>query len=108
MIRSIGDVADESAVVPVLGARHRGHDSRQRPRRAEFVELERDGVATAFDLEGTWNPDGFAGTLAELARAIAEDREPFNSARHNLLSLAITLAACRSAEEGSRLVAVDE
>jgi predicted dehydrogenase len=75
---------------------------------AEFVELERDGIATAFDLEGTWNPDGFAGTLAELARAIAEDREPFNSARHNLLSLAITLAACRSAEEGSRLVALDE
>jgi len=75
---------------------------------AEFVELERDGITTAFDLEGTWVPDGFAGTLAELARAIAEDREPFNSARHNLLSLAITLAACRSAEQGSRLVAVDE
>ena len=54
---------------------------------SEFVELERDGVTTAFALEGTWNPDGFAGTLAELARAIAEDREPFNSARHNLLSL---------------------
>jgi len=74
----------------------------------EFVELERDGITTAFDLEGTWNPDGFAGTLGELAQAIAEDREPFNSARHNLLSLAITLAACRSAEEGSRLVALDE
>ena len=75
---------------------------------SELVELERDGVTSPSTLEGTWNPDGFAGTLAELADAIAEDREPFNSARHNLLSLAITLAACRSAEEGSRLVSLDE
>ncbi len=75
---------------------------------SDFVELEREGITSSFALEGAWYPDGFAGTLAELAGAIAEDREPFNSARHNLLSLAITLAACRSAEEGSRLVSLDE
>ena len=76
---------------------------------SDFVELERDGASPdGFALEGAWFPDGFAGTLAELASAIAEEREPFNSARHNLLSLAIALAACRSAEEGSRAVSLDE
>jgi predicted dehydrogenase len=75
---------------------------------SDFVELERDGVTSRFALEGAWFPDGFAGTLAELANAIAEDREPFNSARHNLLSLRIALAACRSAEERSRPVSLDE
>jgi predicted dehydrogenase len=66
---------------------------------SEFVELERNGARTRFELEGTWNSQGFAGTLGELVSAIAEGREPYNSARHNLLSLELTLAACRSAEE---------
>ena len=72
------------------------------------VELERDRVFTRFDLEGEWYPDGFAGTMGELLCAVAEEREPFNSARHNLTSLQMTLAACRSASEGSRPVALDE
>ena len=75
---------------------------------SDFVELERDGVTSRFTLEGAWYPDGFGGTLGELISAIAEDREPFNSARHNLLSLQMTLAACRSAEEGARPVSLDE
>jgi predicted dehydrogenase len=75
---------------------------------SDFLELERDAITSRFALDGAWYPEGFAGTLAELASAIAEDREPFNSARHNLLSLAITLAACRSADGGSRLVSLDE
>jgi predicted dehydrogenase len=75
---------------------------------SDFVELERDGIASRFALEGAWYPDGFAGALGELVSAIDEDREPSNSARHNLLSLQITLAACRSAEEGGRPVTLDE
>lgn len=75
---------------------------------SDFVELDRDGAVVRYDLEGAWYPDGFAGTLGELVSAIAEDREPFNSARHNLLSLRLTLAACRSAEEGGRPVSLDE
>ena len=75
---------------------------------SDFVELERDGVMSRYALEGGWYPDGFAGTLGELVSAIAENREPFNSARHNLLSLQMTLAACLSAEEGSRLVTLEE
>jgi predicted dehydrogenase len=74
----------------------------------DYVELERDGTATRYELEGEWLPDGFAGTIGELFSAIAEQREPFNSARHNLLTLQMTLAACRSAEQSGRPVALDE
>jgi predicted dehydrogenase len=74
---------------------------------SDFVELERDGVTSRFALQGTVY-DGFAGALGELACAIDEDREPFNSARHNLLTLQMTLAACHSAEQGGRPVAPDE
>ena len=75
---------------------------------SDFLELEREGVVSSFALEGAWYPDGFAGSLAELVSAVAEDREPFNSARHNLLSLRMTLAACKSAEEEARAVSLDE
>jgi predicted dehydrogenase len=74
----------------------------------ERLELERDGTTSQFQLDGSWHTDGFAGALGELVTAIAEQREPYNSARHNLLSLQITFAACRSAEEDSRLVLLDE
>jgi predicted dehydrogenase len=74
----------------------------------ELLELERDGTTSHFELDGTWHTEGFAGALGELVTAIAEDREPFNSARHNLLSLQIMFAACRSAEEDSRPVTLDE
>jgi predicted dehydrogenase len=75
---------------------------------SDFIELERNGVSTRYALDGAWYPDGFAGALGELVTSIAENREPFNSARHNLLSLQMTLAACRSAEEGARAVSLDE
>ena len=78
------------------------------PVAGEWVELEREGVCSRFTLEGSWALDGFAGAMAELVTAIAEEREPYNSARHNLLSLQLTLAACRSAEEDGRPVSPDE
>jgi predicted dehydrogenase len=74
----------------------------------ELLELERDGATSSFQLDGTWHTEGFAGALGELVTAIAEDREPLNSARHNLLSLRMTLAACLSAEEEARPVTLDE
>ncbi|MBA2296292.1 MAG: Gfo/Idh/MocA family oxidoreductase [Actinobacteria bacterium] len=73
---------------------------------SESLELERDGRTTRFQLEGSWHTDGFAGAMGELVTAIAEQREPYNSARHNLLSLELTFAACRSAEDDGRPVAV--
>ncbi len=51
-------------------------------------------------LLGQWFPDGFHGTMGELLRAIEDDREPYNSARHNLESLALCFAAVASAETG--------
>lgn len=72
----------------------------------DFVELDRRGEISRYPLEGEWWPDGFGGTMAELVSAVAERREPYNSARHNLLSLELTLAACRSAEQDGRPVSV--
>jgi len=55
-------------------------------------------------LEGDWFTNGFHGTMAELLCAIEEDREPYNSARHNLRSLALCFAAVASAETGQPVV----
>jgi len=74
----------------------------------DFVELERAGTFTRYQLQGEWLPDGFAGTMGELCSAVAGGREPSNSARDNVQSLQMTLAACRSADEGGRPVALDE
>jgi len=73
----------------------------------ELLELERDGTTTRLQLEGSWHTNGFAGAMGELVTAIAEKREPYNSARNNLLSLELTLAACHSAENHGRPVALE-
>jgi len=52
------------------------------------------------ELEGNWFTDGFHGTMGELLCAIAENREPVNSARENLRSLALCFAAIASAADG--------
>ena len=57
----------------------------------------RRGVASP-TLKGSWFPDGFHGAMAELFCAIEEKREPDNSARNNLQSLALCFAAVASAE----------
>ena len=51
-------------------------------------------------LHGAWFNDGFRGAMGELLSAIEQDREPENSARHNLTSLAICFAAVKSAHTG--------
>ena len=55
-------------------------------------------------LVGSWFPDGFHGTMAELLASIEEQREPMNSARNNLASLALCFAAVASAERGKPVV----
>ena len=52
------------------------------------------------ELCGQWFNDGFRGTMGELLCAIEEDREPENSARENLRSLAICFAAVQAANTG--------
>ena len=49
---------------------------------------------------------GSRARWASSSPSVAERREPYNSARHNLLSLELTLAACLSAEDDGRPVAV--
>jgi predicted dehydrogenase len=105
-IRSTG-----GAVAAVPGCRFWIHGSEGTIRGSillgsDRVELERDGATTAFPFDGVWYNDGFAGAMGELVTAIAEEREPYNSARHNLLSLELTLAACRSAEQGGAPVSL--
>jgi predicted dehydrogenase len=55
-------------------------------------------------LAGTWFPDGFHGTMGELLRAVEENREPENSARNNLESLALCFAAIASANSAAPVV----
>ncbi len=73
-----------------------------------FVEMDREGELTRFDFSETWFPDGFAGAMGELCWSIAGDRTPYNSARHHLRSLALTLAACQSADQHGEPVNFDE
>jgi predicted dehydrogenase len=57
------------------------------------------GVETPV-LTGSWFPDGFHGTMAELLCAIEEGREPSNSGANNLASLALCFAAIASSRDG--------
>jgi predicted dehydrogenase len=49
------------------------------------------------ELEGTWFPDGFRGTMGELLCAIEERRQPTINAADNLTGLAVCFAAVASA-----------
>ena len=51
-------------------------------------------------LSGAWFVDGFAAAMGELMCAVAEDREPENSAADAARSVALVLAARESAERG--------
>jgi predicted dehydrogenase len=62
-----------------------------------------EGIARP-ELQGSWFPDGFHGTMGELLCAIEAGREPTNSARNNLRSLALCFAAVASAELGEPVV----
>ena len=73
----------------------------------DSLELERKGLTIRYPLKGHWFVDGFAASMGELMCAVAEKREPAHSARHNLLSLQITLAACRSADRDGQAVPLE-
>jgi predicted dehydrogenase len=66
----------------------------------QSVTLFTDRGHASPKLKGSWFPDGFHGTMAELLCAIEENREPSNSAQNNLNSLALCFAAVESAETG--------
>jgi predicted dehydrogenase len=66
----------------------------------QSVELHTEAGVARPALKGTWFNDGFAGTMGELLCAIEDGREPMNSARGNLASLRLCLAAVRSSRTG--------
>jgi predicted dehydrogenase len=67
----------------------------------QTVSLHTDAGTATPALEGSWNPDGWHGAMAELLSAIAEDREPVHAGRDNLRSLELCYAAVESAERGA-------
>jgi predicted dehydrogenase len=71
---------------------------------SQRVELTTAAGIARPRLKGTWFPDGFHGTMAELMCAIEENREPSHSARNNLASLALCFAAVASAERGEPII----
>lgn len=73
---------------------------------SDRLELERGATTTQYALDGQWFIDGFAGAMGELMCAIAEDREPYNSAAHNIASLQLMLASHESADTGSPVISM--
>lgn len=69
-----------------------------RQQQVEIITSE--GIATP-KLRGSWFPDGFHGTMAELLLSIDEDRTPSNSAANNLTGLGLAFAAIGSAHDGT-------
>ena len=55
-------------------------------------------------LDGTWFPDGFHGTMGELLCAIEEKRQPTHNARNNLRSLELCFAAIASSQSHQPIV----
>lgn len=71
---------------------------------SQSVQLFVDRGCWSPELKGSWFPDGFLGTMAELLCAVEEQREPDNSARDNLKSLQLCFAAIASADSGQPVV----
>lgn len=74
---------------------------------SDALVLDRDGSRTPFELSGAWFVDGFAGAMGELMSAIAEGREPENSAADAAESVRLMLAARDSAGDAARPVRVE-
>jgi len=87
----------------VAGTRGTIHSTGPDLKRQTLTLYTSEGYAVP-ELTGCWFPDGFHGTMGELLSAIEEDREPTNSARDNLESLALCFAATASAERHEPVV----
>jgi predicted dehydrogenase len=66
--------------------------------RVQEVTLTTEAGTARPQLEGSWFPDGFHGTMGELLCAIEEKRPSIINAADNLQSLALCFAAVASAE----------
>ena len=73
---------------------------------SDRLEIDDGTVRTAVPLAGAWFVDGFAATMGELMCAVAEGREPENSAADAAASVRLVLAARDSAGRGGAPVRV--
>ncbi len=73
---------------------------------SDRLEVDDGRIRAAVPLKGAWFVDGFAAALGELMSAVAEDREPENSAADAAESVRLVLAARESAEQGGAPVEV--
>ena len=73
---------------------------------SDRLEVDDGQVRTDVPLHGAWFVDGFAAALGELMCAVAEDRQPENSAADAAESVRLVLAARDSADRGGIPVAV--
>ena len=73
---------------------------------SDRLEVDDGRTRTAVPLSGAWFVDGFAAALGELMCAVAEDRQPENSAADAAESVRLVLAARESAERGGAPVEV--
>ena len=99
-IRVVGDARSSAGGCPFWIHGTEGTIRGSILRGTDFLEVERGAETARVPLEGQWFPDGFAGAMGELLTAIAEDREPENSAEHVLASVRLGFAAVESAEQG--------
>ena len=61
-----------------------------------------EGFTTA-QLDGSWFPDAFKGTMLDLLTALQEDSPPMLNGRDNLKTIALVDAAVRSSREQCRV-----
>ena len=73
---------------------------------SDRLEIDDGRALTPVPLRGAWFVDGFAAALGELMCAVAEDRQPENSAADAAESVRLVLAARESAERGGSPVEV--
>jgi predicted dehydrogenase len=68
------------------------------------VTLRTEQGSVTTEVEGTWFPVGFHGTMGELLRSIEEKRQPEINAADNLISLALCFAGVASSVSGQPVV----
>ncbi|MCP5068139.1 MAG: gfo/Idh/MocA family oxidoreductase, partial [bacterium] len=66
-----------------------------------------DEAFVTAQLEGSWFPDAFGGTMGDLLTALRDGTSPMLNGRDNLLTIALVEAAVKSSQENRR-VRIDE
>lgn len=77
-------------------------------RDGEYLFIDDGSEPVQVQLDGSWFPDGFLGSMVELLRSIEEKQEPAHSLANNRRTVALVAAVCQSAREGGSRIIVDQ